>query len=87
MHMELAPNYSAEIALSYGCKRNDVMQCNQCVLGMRTRSHYSGISMIRGYWYLHFLHDKGLICILNPQLSETMSDEDSAFDVTVLVSL
>ena len=60
MHMELAPNYSAEIALSYGCKRNDVMQCNLCVLGMRTRSHYSGISMIRGYWYLHFLHDKGL---------------------------
>ena len=46
-----APNYSAEIALSYyyGCKRNDVLQCNQCVVGMRIRSHYSGISMIRGY--------------------------------------
>ena len=36
------------------------MQCNQCVVDIRIRSYYSGISMIRGYWYLYFLHDKGL---------------------------
>ena len=30
---------------------------------MRIRSHYSGISTTKGYWYLHFLHDKGLIAV------------------------
>ena len=69
MHMELTPNYSAETALSYGCKRNDVMRCNQCVVGMCIRSHYSGISMIRGYWYLHFLHDKGNTILKNARFS------------------
>ena len=64
LYMELAPNYSAETALSYGCKQNDVMQCNLCVVGMRIRSHYSGISMTRGYWYLHFLYDKGIVPLL-----------------------
>ena len=52
MHMELAPNYSAETAGTFicnGCKRNDVMQFNQCVVGMHIRSHYSGISMTSIY--------------------------------------
>ena len=53
-----------QLALSYGCKQNDIMQCNLCVVGMRIRSHYSGISMTRGYWYLHLLYDKGIVPLL-----------------------